>query len=79
MLSSSVSHALAYYNDPATSETQKFCRMFDRFFDCMNVRAYSEGTKKRKPDLLPYRTASDTRFKVKHVFVCIHATMIFIH
>ena len=44
----------------------KFCAMFDGFFDCMNVRAYSEGTKKRKSDLLPYTTSNDTRFKVNN-------------
>ena len=69
VLSASVSHALAYYNDPTTSETQKFCAIFDRFFDCMNVRAYSEGTKKSKPDLLPYRTPNDTRFKVNNNYL----------
>ena len=59
-----MSHGLAYYGDPATGETQRFCSMFDRFFDCLNIRAYSEGKKKRKPNLLPYRTANDTRLKV---------------
>ena len=42
----------------------------------MNVRAYSEGTKKRKTDLLPYRTARDTRFKVN--IMCIHIISFFI-
>lgn len=64
VLSTSVSKALEYFNDPETKETQKFCKMFDRFFDCLNVRSYVEGEKKRKPDLLPYRTVKDIRFKV---------------
>lgn len=79
VLSVSVAKALEYFNDPSTQETQKFCQMFDRFFDCLNVRSYVEGRKKRKPDLLPYRTVSDTRFKVivyrmlflsMHVMIC---------
>ena len=42
VLSTSVASALAYYNDPSTTETEHFCRQFDRFFDCMNVRSKSE-------------------------------------
>ena len=38
--------------------------MFDSFFDCLNGRAYSEGRKKRKPNLLPFRTPRDTRLEV---------------
>ncbi len=56
VLSSTVAKGFEYFDDPETKETQRFCMMFDRFFDCLNVRSYSEGKKKRKPDLLPYRT-----------------------
>ena len=45
-------------------ETSKFCRMFDRFFDCMNTRRLSEGREKRKPDLNPYRSDKDPRLTV---------------
>lgn len=38
--------------------------MFDRFFDCLNVRSYSEGIRHLKPDLLPFRTPKDTRLEV---------------
>ena len=44
--------------------TVKFIRMIDRAFDCMNVRSKYEGAKKRKPDLLPYTSLNDPRFKV---------------
>ena len=47
-----------------THETQRFCYIFDRFFDCLNVRAYSEAQKKLKPDLAPYRTIEDPCFMV---------------
>ena len=41
--------------------------MFDRFFFAsMYDRIVTEGRKKRKPDLLPYRTVKDTRFKVNY-------------
>ena len=49
------------------SETAKFCKMFDRFFDCMNVRSICEGRNKRKPDLEPYQDVVDTRFHVSHM------------
>ena len=45
-------------------ETAKFCSMFDRFFDCLNTQNASEGKRKRKPDLDPYRSVEDKRFKV---------------
>ncbi len=31
----SVADALAYFGNPATEETETFCRTFDRFFDCL--------------------------------------------
>ena len=45
-------------------ETAQFCHMFDKFFDCLNTRNASEGKKKRKQDLEPYRRADDRRFEV---------------
>lgn len=45
-------------------ETAKFCSMFDCFFDCLNSRNLIEGKTKRKPDLDPYTSADDARFKV---------------
>ncbi len=64
VLSSTVAKALEYYDDPEMKETHHFCLMFDRFFDCLNVRSYLEGKKKREPDLLQYRTVRDARFEV---------------
>ena len=32
VLSTSVAKALEYFNDQATVETQRFCKIFDRFF-----------------------------------------------
>lgn len=61
--------ALTLYNDEQTSETQKFVKMFDRFFDCLNVRCTSEGRQKRKPDLRPYRDPNDSRITVSIVIM----------
>ena len=47
-----------------TIETEKFCRMFDKFFDCMNTRNLDEGMLKRKPDLNGYFSANDSRLEV---------------
>lgn len=62
-----------------TTGTEKFCRMFDRFFDMLNTRSLTEGRKKRKPDLLPYYSANDKRFKVNmsvmHVLLSLYFTI----
>ncbi len=64
VLSKSVADALAYFGNPATEETEKFCRIFDRFFDCLNVRSMKEWVTKRKPDLKPYTSPDDSGLKV---------------
>uniref|UniRef100_A0A1X7U031 Transposable element P transposase n=1 Tax=Amphimedon queenslandica TaxID=400682 RepID=A0A1X7U031_AMPQE len=38
-------------------------QMNDKFFDCLNTRHLEEGKRKRKPDLDPYRSVNDRRFK----------------
>lgn len=48
-------------------ETEKFCRMFDRFFDCMNTRNLDEAKFKRKPDLRAYFKPADSRLKVRNL------------
>ena len=71
MLSKSVADALSLEGDPTLCETEKFVRNFDRFFDCMNVRSLKEGQYKRKPDLRPYRSASDPRLTVSYNVISI--------
>ncbi len=60
--------AMAYYQslhvDSDTSETERFVRNFDRFFDMLNNRCLEEGIRKIKPDLNPYRSSEDKRLKV---------------
>jgi len=38
--------------------------MFDRLFDCLNVRSLNQWVQKMKPDLKPYTSIDDPRFKV---------------
>ena len=46
------------------TETVKFIRMVDKFFDCLNVNNFLSGKKKRKVFQDPYRSANDFRLKV---------------
>ena len=64
VLSESVANLFSYYGDKETSETERFVWMFDRFFDCLNTRSFTECFKHRKPDLRPYRDPNDPRLKV---------------
>ncbi|KAL5483877.1 hypothetical protein EMCRGX_G020295 [Ephydatia muelleri] len=43
-----------FYNINGASETKRFADMFDRFFDCLNVKNLGEYKKKKKPNLSPY-------------------------
>lgn len=63
-MSSTVADALSHFNDEETTETRLFIRLFDEFFDCLNVKRKMEGILKRKDSRLPYTKAEDQRFKV---------------
>ena len=60
-LSESVGNILRsrYAESNATAE---LCLNMDNFFDIMNIRNESEGVKKRKPFLNPFRNINDERF-----------------
>ena len=47
-----------------TTETEKFCRVFNKLFDCFNSRSLEEAAQKRNEDVDCYRSASDPRLKV---------------
>ena len=55
---------LAFLKNDDTTETERFIRMIDRFFDCLNVRSLNKGGRKLKPALQPYRNCDDERLKV---------------
>ena len=48
VLSDSVYQALKTYGPPEAIATANFCKMFDIFLDCMNVRNTQEAILKRK-------------------------------
>ena len=77
VLSSSVANAFSTLRDlklmKGTEETQKFCIMFDKYFDMMNTRAIDEGLRQRKPDLRAYENVDNPRFQVCYIYsyVCV--------
>ena len=62
VLSESVFQALNTFGPPDAIATAVYCRMFDKFFDCLNVRNTTEAITKAKPFLKPYETIDDERF-----------------
>ena len=62
VLSESVYHALHNFGPPEAAATAKFFLMFDKFFDCLNVKNTDEATTKLKPFLKEYRSPDDERF-----------------
>ena len=67
VLSNTVAAALEYNRNPETQETARFCHIFNKFFDCLNVRSLEEHVHKRNPDIRPYRIPTDSRLQVSHV------------
>ena len=64
VLSKTVADLFDYFGDESTTEAKKFVMMFDRLFDCLNVRDLHQWVHKLKPDLQPYQSADDPRLKV---------------
>ena len=62
VLSESVFQALQAYGPVDSVGTAIYCRMFDQFFDCLNVRNSVEAVTKLKPFLKPYESQNDERF-----------------
>jgi len=60
ILSSSLANVMSHYY-PEFKTTATLCHFMDSFFDCLNVRNQSEGVKKQKPFLEPYRKPDDSR------------------
>ena len=64
MLSDSIAKALELYGGEEAKETAHFAMMFNRLFDCLNVKTLSAGKLKRNPFKQPYRCGKDFRLKV---------------
>jgi len=79
VLSKSVADGLSYYGDPATKATEKFCRLMDRFFDCLNVRCMDAWREKKKNDLKPYTDPNDERLKVAMIASINYCNIISMH
>ena len=63
LLSATMAAALKQFGGVDCLAAAEFCKHIDSFFDCMNVSSTSEYIRKRKPNLEPYRTTTDPRFK----------------
>lgn len=57
-----------------TSETEKFCRIFNKFFDLFNTRSLEEGRIKKNPNLNPFKEEDDPRIKVRFIVIRIKNT-----
>ena len=62
VLSESVYQALTTFGTPAAQGTALYCRMFDMYFDCVNVRNTNESKTKLKRFLKAYTSVDDERF-----------------
>ena len=70
VLSTSVASVLKNFSPKECMATATFCEVFDKFFDCLNVRSLKEFQTKRKPYLAPYTSIDDERFHwLKEVFL----------
>ena len=49
---------------PGTREATLFVRMFDKAFDCLNLRSLRDWKEKIKLDLKPYKSPSDEILQV---------------
>ena len=52
VLSNSVSKALEIEGRQDTRETAEFCHIFNKFFDCLNVRCQAECVRRRKANII---------------------------
>ena len=62
ILSETVGKTLQDFGPPEAKSTATFCLMFDKFFDCFNIRNTKEHILKRKPFLKPFTSLDDERF-----------------
>ncbi|XP_052130160.1 uncharacterized protein LOC127751122 [Frankliniella occidentalis] len=69
VLSSTVANYLQQENWPNTSETANFIRKVNDWFDMMNGNYFTEGQRKRNPNLDPYEDKNDPRFQKLEEFL----------
>jgi hypothetical protein len=61
VMSSTVANAIELLYGPDRSETVQFINHINKFFDCMNVRSFSESFKKRNDNVKPFQSEDDQR------------------
>jgi len=71
VLSKSVADSLKYYGEKETAGTQEFCRIMDKFFDCLNVHCLQAWFENKKSNLKPYTKPNDPRLKVHYLIAYI--------
>ena len=59
-----MAEALARDGDDQVSETCRFIKVFNKFFDLMNVRSLTEAIHERNPNKAPYKSPNDSRLEV---------------
>ncbi len=64
MLSNTVGEALRRMKLPEQEKTVQFVLMFDKLFDCLNVKSLEAGRKCRNAFKAPYRDILDFRIVV---------------
>ena len=63
VLSQTMGNVLEQFGTSDAKETAKYCKMLDRFFDCLDVRNINECELKRKESLKPYTSCDDSRLE----------------
>ena len=68
VLSNTVATALQLTGKDEVEETARFVKMFDRFFDSLNVADLESGRRTRNAFKAPYRSGDDFRLKVSFAY-----------
>ena len=63
VLSDTVGNVLNEFGPPEAVGTAQFCRMMDKFFDCLNVSNRKEWQEKQKDFLKPYESVDGVHFE----------------
>ena len=61
-----MSNALLLSGNEEVKETATFIQLMDKFFDCMNVKNFSQGSHKRKQFQMSYKSGADSRLTVSN-------------
>ena len=71
VISETVGDVSNIFGPDEAEETDQFCIMMDKYFDCLNVRNIRQHIIKRKSFLKPYESVDDVRFVLNHEMLLI--------